>query len=204
MLTRASKQAMAEIGVAGTIISCIDFGAKLSLALYEFAAKVNAAPSEISRLAQDITVFCSVLRQIDAVFDDTKDTQFSAQAISTISNITKRCHGCLEEILRALETVKSDTWRPKMPKRERKDEIWGVTLESDSGTNFKRRAWRPAGIGGVVAAYEDRGTTLAQRIKWVFSRSKIALLRQNLESMTITLHLMLTTLQLSQPAAREG
>jgi hypothetical protein len=189
---------MAELGIAGSIVGCVDFGAKLSLALFEFAAKLQHAPAEINRLAQDITIFCSVLRQVDAVFDETKDTQFSDQAVSTILDITKRCHGCLEDIQRALEAVKVEPMPPKTPKGQRKDEIWGVPLGAESNTSSKVRAWRPSGMGGVVEAPEEPGTTFTRRVKWVFRRSRVALLRQNLESMTITLHLMLTTLQLSR------
>jgi hypothetical protein len=186
---------MAEIGIASSIIGCVDFGAQLSLALFEFAARIQAAPAEIRRLAQDITVFCSVLRLIDSVFGHPRDTQFSNEATSVILDITRRCYGCLNEIQKTLELVQPESPQPKTPKGDRRDETWAIPPE------LKAKAWRPSGIGGVTAVFSpsvvEERTTFTQRIKWVFSRSRIALLRQNLESMTITLHLMLTTLQLS-------
>lgn len=189
---------MAEIGIACSILSCVDFGAKLSLALYEFATRLHAAPSEISRLAQDIAIFCSVLRQIDAVFDNQNVTQFSEQAIITIAEITRRCHFSLREIEEALDAVKADSISSKDSSRERKDEHLESIPRGEANTSPTDRARRPSGILGGAARPQTPGATFTQRMKWIFRRTKIALMRQNLGSMTMTLHLMLTTLHLSQ------
>jgi hypothetical protein len=81
----------AIIGVAGA-------GAKLSILLFEFASTVGSAEQEIRQIGIEISLFCSVLKQLQSTLAKAKSYRYSLSAIETTREILDRCQQLFEEI----------------------------------------------------------------------------------------------------------
>jgi hypothetical protein len=100
---------MAEIGLAASIIGVASAGAKLSLALYQFAEIVGSAASEVRSVAGDISIFCSVLHQLDATLQEAKATRYSLTAITTAEAIVGECRNIFNQIQAVVDKLKRES-----------------------------------------------------------------------------------------------
>ncbi|KIM94409.1 hypothetical protein OIDMADRAFT_60736 [Oidiodendron maius Zn] len=97
---------MAEIGAIASIIGVAGAGAKLSIVLFEFASTVGSAGLEVRQIGIDISLFCSVLKQLQSTLTKAKAYRYSISAIETTQEILDRCQevfGEIEGILRGLQ-----------------------------------------------------------------------------------------------------
>ena len=105
------KTSMAEIGAIASIIGVAGAGAKLSIVLFEFASTVGSAGLEVRQIGIDISLFCSVLKQLQSTLTKAKAYRYSISAIETTQEILDRCKevfGEIEEILRSLQKGERD------------------------------------------------------------------------------------------------
>ena len=148
---------MAEtIGLIASVSGIAAFGAKLSLALYEFASVVASARSDIISIGQEISLSCVVMQQLRSALDGESAVYFSANALQTTNDIVNRCLSIFTEIEDVLVKAKN---------------------------------------GDTGDATAQMG--VAQRVAWVFRRTKIRRLNGSLDALKMTLQVMLMTLQLS-------
>lgn len=90
---------MAEVlGAIASIVGIVAAGAKLSIALFDFAGSIGSAGSEVRAIGTEITLFCSVLQQLERTLAKAKDRRYSISAIETTQKILEHCQLIFEEI----------------------------------------------------------------------------------------------------------
>jgi predicted glycosyl hydrolase (DUF1957 family) len=154
---------MEAIGAIVSIIGVVGAGAKLSILLFEFASTVGSAGQEVRQIGIEISLFCSVLKQLQSTLSNAKACRYSLSALEATQEILDRCQEIFKEI---------DAIVVSLRLRKRSDE------HSSEATQ-----------------------DLIARVKWTFKRSQVQLLRTTLESCKVTLHIMLTTLDIAQKIA---
>lgn len=150
---------MAEIAALSNLAGVICCGLRLSISLYDFATALGTAGREIKTLGTDITLFCSVLKQVQSSLGEAKSYRISTDAIQTTQDILDQSSGIFDELLSIFAKLQGDE---KLP------------------------------------------VDFLTRVRWTFKRAKVLLLRENLQSCTAMLHLMLTTMSFAQRIANKG
>jgi hypothetical protein len=89
---------MEAIGAIASIIGVAGAGAKLSIVLFEFASTVGSAGQEIKQIGIEISLFCSVLKQLESTLTKAKAYRYSLSAIETTQEILDRCQEVFNEI----------------------------------------------------------------------------------------------------------
>jgi hypothetical protein len=89
---------MAEIGAIASIIGVAGAGAKLSIVLFDFASTVGSAGLEIRQIGTEISLFCSVLVQLQSTLTRAKGYRYSISAIDTTQQILDRCQQVFKDI----------------------------------------------------------------------------------------------------------
>jgi len=89
---------MEAIGAIASIIGIAGAGAKLSIVLFEFASAVGSAGQEVRQIAIEISLFCSVLKQLQSTLAKAKAFRYSLSAIETTQEILDRCQEVFNEI----------------------------------------------------------------------------------------------------------
>jgi len=90
---------MAEaLGAIASIVGIVGAGAKLSIALFDFAGNIGSAGAEVRAIGTEITLFCSVLQQLERTLAKAKDRRYSISAIETTQKILDQCQFIFEEI----------------------------------------------------------------------------------------------------------
>jgi hypothetical protein len=150
---------MAEVAALANLTGVICCGVKLSIALYDFASSLGAAGREIKTLGSDITLFCSVLKQVQLTLGKVNSFRISTNAIQTTQNILDRSSSIFDELFLIFAKLQKD---------------------------------------------ENLPVDFLTRVRWTFKRAKVLVLRENLQSCTAMLHLMLTTMSFAQRIATKG
>jgi hypothetical protein len=89
---------MEAIGAIASIIGVVGAGAKLSIVLFDFASTVGLAGKEVRQIGIEISLFCSVLKQLQSTLAKAKAFRYSLGAIETIQEILDRCQEVFKEI----------------------------------------------------------------------------------------------------------
>jgi len=98
-LTHRSSLKMAEaLGAIASIVGIVGAGAKLSIALFDFAGNIGSAGAEVRAIGTEITLFCSVLQQLERTLAKAQDRRYSISAIETTQKILDQCQFIFEEI----------------------------------------------------------------------------------------------------------
>lgn len=147
---------MAELAVIASVVGLLGAGTKLSVAIFDFAATLGSAASELQTIGTEVTLFCSVIKQLQSTMSHAS-FRYSSLAVEAVQEIVDRCRVIFGEI----------------------DEIING-LRKSQGTEL---------IPSV---------NFISKVKWTFKKSKVQLLRSTLESCKITLHIMLTTMEVAQ------
>ena len=106
---------MAEFGLAAGIVGVVTTGAQLSINLYKFSSAVGAAKHEVQSLAAEISMFCSVLRQLDSTLKKAKKARYSLTALDAIDNMLHECKQVFGKIQRAIDTLKRESASSEEP-----------------------------------------------------------------------------------------
>lgn len=89
---------MEAIGAIASIIGVAGAGAKLSIVLFEFASTVGSAGQEVKRIGVEISLFCSVLKQLHSTLTKAKAYRYSLRALDTTQEILDQCQEVFKEI----------------------------------------------------------------------------------------------------------
>jgi len=89
---------MEAIGAIASIVGVAGAGAKLSIVLFEFASTVSSAGQEVKQIGIEISLFCSVLKQLQSTLIKAKTCRYSLSAIETTAEILDRCQQIFNEI----------------------------------------------------------------------------------------------------------
>jgi hypothetical protein len=89
---------MEAIGAIASIVGVAGAGAKLSIVLFEFASTVSSAGQEVRQIGIEISLFCSVLKQLQSTLIKAKTCRYSLSAIETTAEILDRCQQIFNEI----------------------------------------------------------------------------------------------------------
>jgi hypothetical protein len=89
---------MEAIGAIASIVGVAGAGAKLSIVLFEFASTLGSAGREVRQIGIEISLFCSVLKQLQSTLTKAKAYRYSLSAIETTEEILKRCQEVFKEI----------------------------------------------------------------------------------------------------------
>jgi hypothetical protein len=93
---------MAEIGAVASVIQIAQLGAKISITLYSIADTTKSANKDVKRIAKDIALFSSVLKDLgNALERGQRAGQLRGDAYNTASMIVEEC----EEVFREIETI---------------------------------------------------------------------------------------------------
>ena len=157
---------MAELAAIGTVGSIAASGAKIAIQLYNFSTIIAEAKKEVASIAESISVFCAVLKLLGSTLEKQSSTRFSTSALSTVYEILGHCRKQFDEILAVVDTLK----REKEGKRQ----------AGDSGVGTEK-------VGIEVDALA--------RVKWAFKRGKVRRMQRDLDSMKLTLGIMLQALE---------
>jgi hypothetical protein len=116
---------MAEVGVIASLIGIIGAGAKSSLGLFDFAHSIGSSGSEIRAMGKEISLFCSVLRQLERTLAESK-YRHSSGALRTTNNVLEECKSIFNEI----DTIVSGLQRQRRSSSEVSVEslvVWHVS-----------------------------------------------------------------------------
>ena len=89
---------MEAIGAVASIITIVNVGSKLSVTLFDFASSLGSAGSEVRAIGTEISLFCSVLKQLERALAKAKNRRCSISAIEVTQQILDQCQTVLEEI----------------------------------------------------------------------------------------------------------
>lgn len=99
---------MAEIGLIASIIGVAGAGAKLSIAIFDIASTIGAAGKELQDLSTEISLLCSVFKQLELLLS-LAHFRYSNAAVDTTRKILERC----KEVFNELDDVVKDLWPRK-------------------------------------------------------------------------------------------
>jgi hypothetical protein len=92
------------VGVVSSIVQIADLGARVALKLCTFCYKVKQAESSIQNLSKDISLTCTVLRQLgDNLMQDDQIQLYSQNAFETAQEILNECGRVFREIESAMD-----------------------------------------------------------------------------------------------------
>ena len=91
-------EAIGAIGAIASIFGVIGAGAKLSIVLFDFASTIGSAGSEVRAIGTEISLFCSVLQQLELTLAKAQDRRYSISAIETTQEILDQCQTIFEDI----------------------------------------------------------------------------------------------------------
>ncbi|KAE8449897.1 hypothetical protein EG329_007374 [Mollisiaceae sp. DMI_Dod_QoI] len=94
---------MEAIGAIASIIGVAGAGAKLSIMLFEFASTVGSAGQEVTQIAIEISLFCSVLKQLRSTLTKARAYRYSLSALETTQEILGQCQEVFKEIERIVD-----------------------------------------------------------------------------------------------------
>ena len=97
---------MEAIGAIASIIGVAGAGAKLSIMLFEFASTVGSAGQEVKRIGIEISLFCSVLKQLQSTLTKAKAYRYSLSALETTQEILDRCQEVFQEIENVVDALR--------------------------------------------------------------------------------------------------
>jgi predicted glycosyl hydrolase (DUF1957 family) len=98
---------MAEaVGAIASIVGIAGAGAKLSIVLFEFASSVGSAGVEARQIGTEISLFCSVLKQLQSTLTKARSYRYSISAIETTQEILDRCQDVFKEIEEIIESLR--------------------------------------------------------------------------------------------------
>jgi Ras association (RalGDS/AF-6) domain len=100
---------MAEIGLIASIVGVAATGAKLSLLLYQFADAVGSAARDVRVVATEISLFCSVLQQLDSTLQKAKAARYSLTALAAAEAIMIECRRVFREIQNEVDALKRES-----------------------------------------------------------------------------------------------
>jgi hypothetical protein len=143
---------MAELAAIGTVGSIAAMGAKLASTLYNFSSTMTGAKTEITSVAESISVFCTVLKLLGSTLEKQKSARFSISALSTVYDILGHCRKQFDKISVIVSKLQK---------------------ERDGTVNVD-----------VMA-----------RAKWLFKRGEVMRMQKDLDSMKLTLGIMLQALE---------
>lgn len=89
---------MAETGTISRIIGVIGSGTRVSLTLFQFGASIGSAGTEARAIGTEISLFCSVLKQLHSTLTNARSFRHSINAIDTIHEILDQCQEIFNEI----------------------------------------------------------------------------------------------------------
>jgi len=157
---------MAEPAAIGTVGSIAASGAKLAVLLYNFSTTVAGAKKEVVSVAESISVFCTVLKLLGSTLEKQDSARFSVSALSTVYEILGHCRKQFDEILAVVNELKR-----------------------------KREGGRQAGDGVEGAEKVEIEVDVLARFKWAFRRGEVRRMQRDLDSMKLTLGIMLQALE---------
>ncbi|MCJ1248300.1 Adaptor for signal transduction [Trapelia coarctata] len=96
---------MAELGLLANLVGVVGAGLRLSLMLYEAASTFGSAGKEIRLMASDVSLFCSVLKQVHSMLTKAKAFRLSITAGQTTQDIIDRCQSIFDEIKEILDRL---------------------------------------------------------------------------------------------------
>lgn len=103
---------MAEaVGAIASIVGIAGAGAKLSIVLFEFASSVGSAGVEARQIGTEISLFCSVLKQLQSTLTKARSYRYSISAIETTQEILDRCQDVFKEIEEIVEGLRKKRGR---------------------------------------------------------------------------------------------
>ena len=89
---------MEAVGAVASIIGIVGSGAKLSIAVFDFASTIGSAGAEVRAIGTEISLFCSVLKQLERTLAKAKNRRYSISAIEATQEILDATRGVFEEI----------------------------------------------------------------------------------------------------------
>ena len=111
-----SSNGMAEIPALTalpSLASVICCGLKLSISLYEFATSLGEDGREIKSLGTDITLFCSVLKQVQTTLVEANNAfRISINAIETTQDVLDQSSSIFDQLVAIFATLQKDENTP--------------------------------------------------------------------------------------------
>jgi hypothetical protein len=104
---------MAEIGAIASVIGIASAGAKLSIALFDFASTLGSAATEITAIGTEVSQFCVVVKQVESTLRKARTTvRYSITALAAIEQIAGQCQPVFDEIEQIFEDLKKGKAEP--------------------------------------------------------------------------------------------
>jgi hypothetical protein len=91
--------------LAGSIISIIGTGTKVTLVLFEIASDLGSAGEDIQWLGTSISVFCAVLEDLKSTLERAQSSGFSLTSLKNMAVILIHCKANLEKIQNVVDKV---------------------------------------------------------------------------------------------------
>ncbi|OQD96496.1 hypothetical protein PENVUL_c090G08929 [Penicillium vulpinum] len=96
---RGTISGLEIVGIVASIVQIADLGAKISVKLCSFYRTVKNANDSMRSLSSDVSLTCSVLRELGKALDQDSQTKIcSPGAFSTTQDVLKECRAIFEEI----------------------------------------------------------------------------------------------------------
>ena len=139
---------MAEIGLIASIVGVAGVGATLSIAIFDIASKIGAAGKELQDLSTEISLLCSVFKQLETLLSHAH-FRYSNAAVDTTRKILERC----KEVFNELDDVVKDL-------RPRKSDDLGGIPSLDFVTRVKWLGFKSSKVKLIKSTLESYKITL--------------------------------------------
>ena len=106
---------MEAVGAVASIIGIVGAGAKLSITLFDFASTIGSAGAEVRAIGTEISLFCSVLKQLERTLTKANNKRYSISAIEATQEILDTTTGVLgeiEDIINGIQKHKGQSTEP--------------------------------------------------------------------------------------------
>lgn len=96
---------MAEIGAIASIVGLAGAGVKISLTLFDLADRVGSTGAEVKLVATELSLFCSVLQEVNVGIEDIGTTHLTPAALNVLSEVTVRCADVVADIKTTVDSL---------------------------------------------------------------------------------------------------
>ena len=156
---------MAEIGLIASIVAVAGAGATLSIAIFDIASTIGTAGKELQDLSTEISLLCSVFKQLEMVLSHAH-FHSSNTAVDTTQKILERCKEVFNE--------SSDVVKNLLP---RKNDGLGGIPSVDFVTRVKWLGFKNSKVKLIKSTLESYKLTLGIMLSTMQLAEKVSMRR---------------------------
>ena len=89
---------MAELAAISAVVGLVGAGTQISILLFDLASAIGGASKELHYIATEVSLFCSVLKELQFTLEEADRYGLTPAAISLAQRIANECQAVISEI----------------------------------------------------------------------------------------------------------